>query len=701
MAFTVMSMILRLEPSLVAVVLFFLCSIGSMSRSRREKAPVPSAKVYGVLFATCSIVFFAYSLVFGGYEYSHAHFVRGETGNTRLMVVMRYVVWAGFHAAMNMVFWRVATRTEDAAEMFRRLTVSASSLLGMVFPVALAQYMIRYRFSSEICARSTAILGRPEGSAWCDLDESIRSVEESWKWSGSAWVGANDDWETVVEWAIRVREYHVSEHRAETAAVAIVMGVLAALLPKQAAEDVKLSVRCLETVGLSTLEYAYGLMTLAMLLLFTCADVYPTPLGWVLAGASGIASATLWCVLTDRRKQLADLKKSKELAAESPEEETAKLRMHYAIFSFVNLGGALSSIWFFGLFALPQARDSLKNSALTMILMDIDMPWKFALWHSMKSLRLDTVKGSTWVVLLATMSRHYMYFWAFDDSSHSAHEYGRSNVYIGRIYFYILMLPELVVQVDLWKNWRMDSRRFFWKTVPALIPYTVYVARLTASAIENRFGYHGELDTIGAWVEVGNRCTKLAGLTGIAYGSSTPHAVLRDVIMRKLLDNIAGIAMFQIIMLATTPMVLYAFSRIHLSIPRLQNRSIACREYFCIAMWAAFYVIVLGHFASKKLALPMLLLKVSASWSTAYCICKVKDSNIGDELRRTTMESRTSRLTRSLRASMAHPPSAAREAELPRVLDRPSTKVGPDGRPLKETSGTKDSQASGAEEVMQ
>merc|ERR1711904_203785 len=123
-------------------------------------------------------------------------------------------------------------------------------------------YMIRYRFVSEICA----------GSAWCDLDESIRSVEESWKWSGSAWVGANDDWETVVEWAIRVREYHVSEHRAETAAVAIVMGVLAALLPKQAAEDVKLSVRCLETVGLSTLEYAYGLMTLAMLLLFTCAD---------------------------------------------------------------------------------------------------------------------------------------------------------------------------------------------------------------------------------------------------------------------------------------------------------------------------------------------------------------------------------------------------------------------------------------------
>ena len=117
-------------------------------------------------------------------------------------------------------------------------------------------------------------------------------------------------------------------------------------------------------------------------------------------------------------------------------------------------------------------------------------------------------------------------------------------------------------------------------------------------------------------------------------------------------------------------------------------------------MWAAFYVIVLGHFASKKLPLPMLLLKVSASWSTAYCICKVKDSNIEDELRRTTMESRTSRLTRSLRASMAHPPSAAREAELPRVLDRPSTKVGPDGRPLKETSGTKDSQASGAEEVM-
>ena len=186
--FTVMAMILRLEPYLVAVVLLLLCTLGSMSRSRREKAPVPSAKMYGALFAACSIAFFAYSLVFGGYEYSHAHYVNGDTGTTALTKVLRYVVWAGFHAAMFKVFQRVATRTEDAADVFRRVSVSASSFLGMVFPVAVAQYMIRYRFASEIC----------EGSGWCDLDARIRSVEDSWKWSGSAWVGANDDWESVV-----------------------------------------------------------------------------------------------------------------------------------------------------------------------------------------------------------------------------------------------------------------------------------------------------------------------------------------------------------------------------------------------------------------------------------------------------------------------------------------------------------------------
>ena len=211
--FTGMAMILRLEPYLVAVGLLLLCTLGSMSKSRREKDPVPSAKMYGGLFAACSIAFFAHDIAFGGYTYSHAHFVQGETGNGPLIVVLRYTVWAGFHAAMLPVFWRIATRTEDAAEIFRRLSASASSCFGVLLPVAVAQYIIRYRFASEIC----------EGSAWCNLDERIRSVESSWSWNGSAWVGANDDWESVVDWAIRVREYQISEHRAETPVVAITL----------------------------------------------------------------------------------------------------------------------------------------------------------------------------------------------------------------------------------------------------------------------------------------------------------------------------------------------------------------------------------------------------------------------------------------------------------------------------------------------
>ena len=103
----------------------------------------------------------------------------------------------------------------------------------------------------------------------------------------------------------------------------------------------------------------------------------------------------------------------------------------------------------------------------------------------------------------------------------------------------------------------------------------------------------------------------------------------------------------------------------------------------------------LGNFTSKKLALPMTLLKLLGCWVNVYCICKVKDSNIGDELRRTTMESRSSRLTRSLRASMAHRESVAGKGKLPRVLDRPSETVGPDGVPAKQTA-TAEAEASGA-----
>ena len=476
--FTGMAMILRLEPYLVAVGLLLLCTLGSMSKSRREKDPVPSAKMYGGLFAACSIVFFAHDIAFGGYTYSHAHFVQGETGNGPLIVVLRYTVWAGFHAAMLPVFWRIATRTEDAAEIFRRLSASASSCFGVLLPVAVAQYIIRYRFASEIC----------EGSAWCNLDERIRSVESSWSWNGSAWVGANDDWESVVDWAIRVREYQISEHRAETPVVAITLAIIAAFLPKQAAEDVKVSVRCMETVGLSMLEYVYGVITFIALITFTVADVSPTPLGFVRAGAFGIASVLLWCVVTDRKKELADLKKSQELAPESPEEETAKLRMFFMWFTLANMAEGTTFFMRKVLNDLPVVRLGLKMNAVNMILIDLNLPFKYFLWHSMKALKLDTVKGSTWVVLLHNFYRHYCFYASYEYSPFSANEYGRDNTNGGRTFLLLLMPPELIVQTDLWKNWRVDSRRFFWRVFALLIPACAYYGRVYAWISTNRFG---------------------------------------------------------------------------------------------------------------------------------------------------------------------------------------------------------------------
>ena len=148
-------------------------------------------------------------------------------------------------------------------------------------------------------------------------------------------------------------------------------------------------------------------------------------------------------------------------------------------------------------------------------------------------------------------------------------------------------------------------------------------------------------------------------------------------------------------MLSTAPLVQYSFARIHLSIPRLQSQSLHCREILNLALWFVFYVVTLGHFASKKLALAMMGFKILAGWANAYCICRVKDSNIGDELRRTTMESRSSRLTRSLRASMVNRQSIAGEAQLPRVLDRPSAKIEPDGKAVKGASAEAETDPSG------
>ena len=671
--FTVTAMILRLEPYLVAAVLLLLCTLGSLSRSRREKAPVPSAKIYGGLFAACSVAFFAYGLAFGGYEYSHAHFVPGETGNGTLTVVFRYAMWAGFHAAMLPVFWRLATRTEDAAEIFRRLSVSASSCFGVLFPVALAQYIIRYRFASEIC----------EGSAWCNLDEKIRAVEDSWTWNGSAWVGANDDWESVVDWAIRVREYQISEHRAETAVVAITMAVIAAFLPKQAAEDVKVSVRCLETVGLSMLEYAYGIITFIAMIYFTVADVAPTPLGFARAGAFGIASALLWCAVTDRKKELADLKKSQELAPESPEEETAKLRMFFMWFTLANLAEGTVFFWRKVLVDVPTSRLSIKMNAVSMLIIDINLPFKYLLWHSMKALKLDTVKGSTWVVLLHNAYRYISYYYSFWYSPYSSNAYGRENTATGRTFMILILIPELIVQADLWKNWRVDSRRFFWRVLPGLVPVCVYYGRVFAWVSMNKYGYQSEIDSVNHWFDFGTRCTKIAGYAQLSQTVSKPPAAIRDFVMRRVIENIASIAYFQLMMLATGPMVMYSFARIHLSIPRIQSRDLHCREYLNVTLWFVFYVATLGHFASKALPLTMTLSKIFAGWANAYCIWRVKDSSMADELRRTTMESRSSRLTRSLRASMAERKTLAGEDQLPRVLDQHNATVAPDGPSVK------------------
>ena len=606
--FTGMAMILRLEPYLVAVGLLLLCTLGSMSKSRREKDPVPSAKMYGGLFAACSIVFFAHDIAFGGYTYSHAHFVQGETGNGPLIVVLRYTVWAGFHAAMLPVFWRIATRTEDAAEIFRRLSASASSCFGVLLPVAVAQYIIRYRFASEIC----------EGSAWCNLDERIRSVESSWSWNGSAWVGANDDWESVVDWAIRVREYQISEHRAETAVVATTLAVIAAFLPKQAAEDVKVSVRCMETVGLSMLEYVYGVITFIALITFTVADVSPTPLGFVRAGAFGIASVLLWCVVTDRKKELADLKKSQELAPESPEEETAKLRMFFMWFTLANMAEGTTFFMRKVLNDLPVVRLGLKMNAVNMILIDLNLPFKYFLWHSMKALKLDTVKGSTWVVLLHNFYRHYCFYASYEYSPFSANEYGRDNTNGGRTFLLLLMPPELIVQTDLWKNWRVDSRRFFWRVFALLIPACAYYGRVYAWISTNRFGYLSEIDSVNHWFDFGNRCTKIAGYAQLSQTVSKPPAAIRDFVMRRVIENIASIGFFQLMMLSTAPVVMYSFGRLHLSIPRIQSRDLHCREYLNVALWFLFYVATLGHFASKQLPLTMTLSKIFANWVNAY-----------------------------------------------------------------------------------
>jgi hypothetical protein len=674
-AFTVMSMILRLEPYLVAVVLFLVCSIGSMSRSRREKDPVPSAKVYGVLFATCSIVFFAYSIVFGGYDYSHAHFVKGETGNGPLTAVVRYVMWAGFHAAMLKAFWRIVTRTDDAADVFRRLSSSASPVFCLMLPVAVAQYIIRYRFAAEICG----------GSGWCNLDERIRSEEASWKWDGSAWVGANDDWESVVEWAIRVREYQISEHRAETAVVSVAVAVLAGFLPKQAAEDVKLSVGCLETMGLSTLESAYGLITFAALWMFVTADVAPTPVHWAMAGAFGIASLALWCAVTDRKGQLAEMKKSK-LAPESPEEETAKLRMFFVWFTLANIVESAVFVWVVTVLLLPCSRSSIKNFAVNFLFVDFTVAFKYIMWHSMKALRLDTVKGSTWVVLLHNLFRYMVYLNSFYGSPFNSNEYGRENSNLGRTYFFLMVPTELYIQVDMWKNWRIDSRRSFWRILPQILPIHVYFARVVAVGFLNRFGYFSETDSVQTWFEKGNRCVKIAGYASLSQTVSKPPAALRDFVMQRLHENIVGIAIFQILLLGSGPMLMYSFARMHLSIPRVISRGLYCREYLNIFLWFMYYIVGFGNLASKQLSTTVVLTKIIAGWVNCFCICKVKDSSMADEFRRTTMESRSSRLTRSLRASMAERQTLAGEAQLPRVLDRPSTQVGPDGSAVKETS---------------
>ena len=75
--------------------------------------------------------------------------------------------------------------------------------------------------------------------------------------------------------------------------------------------------------------------------------------------------------------------------------------------------------------------------------------------------------------------------------------------------------------------------------------------------------------------------------------------------------------------------------------------------------------------------------ETSENLSARYCIWRVKDSSMADELRRTTMESRASRLTRSLRASLAERKTLTGEDQLPRVLDQSNAKVGPDGSLVK------------------
>ena len=216
-----------------------------------------------------------------------------------------------------------------------------------------------------------------------------------------------------------------------------------------------------------------------------------------------------------------------------------------------------------------------------------------------------------------------------------------------------------------------------------MVPICVYYCRIFAWVSIVRYGYQSEVDSANHWFDFGNQCTKIAGFAQLSQTQSKPPAAIRDFMMRRLVENIASIAYVQLMVLGTGPMVMYSFARIHLSVPRIKSRDLHCREYLNVTLWLVFYVATLGHFASKGLPLTMTLSKIFAGWTNAYCIWRVKDSSMADELRRTTMESRSSRLTRSLRASMAERKTLTGEDQLPRVLDQPNAKVGPDGSLVK------------------
>ena len=122
-----------------------------------------------------------------------------------------------------------------------------------------------------------------------------------------------------------------------------------------------------------------------------------------------------------------------------------------------------------------------------MLVVDLELPFKYLLWHSMKALKLDTVKGSTWVVLLHNAYRYISYYYSFWYSPYSSNAYGRENTSTGRTFCILIMIPELIVQADLWKNWRVDSRRFFWRVLPGLVPVCVYYGRVFAWVSMNKY----------------------------------------------------------------------------------------------------------------------------------------------------------------------------------------------------------------------